>query len=109
MVMEPAIFNVPVAVLSNVPAPASDVVTATIVVLVNVTQAATVNVPVALKFSVELNPLVLFMLIELNPNVATVEPLMDVPAAGVGVLKFNVEAVVNEYGVPADVLTIKLP
>ena len=109
MVVVPAIFNVPVALLTNAPAPASDVVIETVVVLVNVTLAATVTVPVALKFSVELNPLVLFMLIVLNPSVATVVPLIEVAAAGVGVLKFNIEVVVNVYGVTADVLTIKLP
>ena len=74
-----------------------------------VTLAATVNVPVMLKFSVEEKPLVLFRLTLLKPMVAEVLPLNEVAAGVPGVLKLIVLAVVKENGVAALVLTIQFP
>ena len=74
----------------------------------NVTPDAMVTFPDALKLRFELNPLVLLTLTLLNVMTAPDEPPRVVAAAEAGVLKLIVLAVVNEKGVPEDVLTIQL-
>ena len=70
-----------------------------------------VRVPPAsrLKFFVVLKPLVLLIFTLLKPRVAVDVPLMEVAAAGLGVLKSSVFAVIKENGVAAEVLTIQFP
>ena len=109
IVVVPTRFNVPVAELTNVPAQESAVVTDTVVEFVNVAPIATESVPVTLKFSVELNPLVLLTFTLLKPSVAVVVPVIDVAAGTPGELKFIVDEVVNDSGAAADVLMIQLP